>query len=222
MRHLDAGARKIRSIGQAAPERVERHRRGGSRQATLYYELPQRRLTSKGQIDQYGWGVFNRKAARRAPRRPAGRALSVTYGRDCETNDYLVMWFPLRSENFAAASAVLKQYRRSDRPLCDVWMALGPSVKSDAVGVENVLSNIEADCDWLHNLTSSSSCPKTIPVFGPGDGCRPQHQKLTQANAACPRKRRLACRESGRPVVQSLRSREKTLSAKRKLACSAR
>jgi len=38
----------------------------------------------------------------------------------------------------------------------------------DAVGVENVLSDIEADCDWLHHLTSSISCPKTLPVFGAG------------------------------------------------------
>jgi hypothetical protein len=45
----------------------------------------------------------------------------------------------------------------------------------DAVGVKNVLSDIEADCDWLHHLTSSISYPKTLLVFRPGDGCRPQH-----------------------------------------------
>ena len=45
----------------------------------------------------------------------------------------------------------------------------------DAMGVEYVLSDIEADRDWLHHLTSSISSPKTLPVFGPGDGCRPQH-----------------------------------------------
>ena len=38
----------------------------------------------------------------------------------------------------------------------------------DAVGVKDVLSDIEADCDWLHHLTSSISCPKTLPVFGAG------------------------------------------------------
>jgi len=53
----------------------------------------------------------------------------------------------------------------------------------DAVGVKNVLRDIEADCDWLHHLTSSISCPKTIPVFGPGDGCRPQHQKRILSSA---------------------------------------
>jgi hypothetical protein len=36
----------------------------------------------------------------------------------------------------------------------------------DAVGVKNVLSDIEADCDWLHHLTFSISCPKTLPVSG--------------------------------------------------------
>jgi hypothetical protein len=72
--------------------------------------------------------------------------------------------------------------------LCEEGLDLGTaklaaenllSLSVDAVGVENVLSDIEADCDWLHHLTSSISCPKTIPVFGPGDGCRPQHQLRT-------------------------------------------
>jgi hypothetical protein len=49
------------------------------------------------------------------------------------------------------------------------------AVGIDAVSVKNVLSYIETHCGWLHHLTSSISRPKTLPIFRPGDGCRPQH-----------------------------------------------
>jgi hypothetical protein len=42
------------------------------------------------------------------------------------------------------------------------------AVGIDAMGVEHVLSYIEADRDWLHHLISSISSPKTLSVFGAG------------------------------------------------------